>query len=301
MSNFNKQTTTNNTNNVSSSSDAVDDDDDFWSTKILPPKSADDAAGDAADADDDTDTYPPSGSSIIPSEITEDGRMTHVTVDSTGISSYTSAVQERCGFLKRLGRTFPDHYIIGINYGDETEEGSSVLPYISKSGQFREEVFDTILNGANHEALISLNRTKLPMIRRGEIYTVRKSGWEHYDVAVEVNKSDYTLLASPSEPTARKAPPGSYERQMKITLALHGSLDDLLPIVDNYNSYLRTRGSKEETVCLVPLSRIQEFFPCKNRSVHSHANCPYGHARFSEDEAKSGIILTCQPSMPYTL
>jgi len=253
-----------------------------------------DAAGDAA-----VDAYPPSGSSI-PLEINEDvEESTYVTVDSTGISPYTFKVEKRCGFLKKLGKTFPDDFIIGINY--PTSKGPEVLPYISKTGQFREEVADTILNGANHEALMSFDRTKLPMIRRGEIYTVPNSPWEHYDLAVELKREDYTLLASPSEPIVRDRPRGSRERQKKISLALHGSKDALLPIVDNYNSYMKNPDSKKESVCLVPLSRIEEYFPCQNRSIHSHANCPYGHARFSEDEFMTGIILTCQPSMSYSI
>ena len=305
MSNLNTQTITNN------------DDDDFWSSPsvIKKPYNTADAV-DQLSATDEAfppevssmpykmdDDYPYSGaSSNPPQEVSEDaGESTYVTVDSTGYSKYTCEVEKRCAFLKRTGKTFPDHFIIGINYGDDTEERSEVLPYISKSGLFREEVAETILNGADHEALISFSRTKLPMIRKGEIYTAPPSRWEHYDVAIELKREDYTLLASPSKPNRITAPRGSKERQKKISLALHGSKDALLPIVENYNSYMKTFGSKKETVCLVPLDRIEEYFPCKIRSVHSHANCPYGHARFSEDDAKTGIILTCKPSISYSM
>ena len=211
------------------------------------------------------------------------GESTYVTVDSTGYSKYTCEVEKRCAFLKRTGKKFPHHYIIGINYGH-----SEVLPYISKSGLKDEEVAETILNGADHEALISLNNTTLPMI--GEMYTAPPSHWEHYDVAIELTREDYTLLASPSKP--KNGSRGS----KKISLALHGSKDALLPIVENYNSYMKTFGSKKETVCLVPLDRIEEYFPCKIRSVHCPKNCPYGHASDASD-AKTGIILTCKPSM----
>ena len=304
-------TTTNNTNTNNSSMSAFKStSDEDGALYLMKPSGGDTTCS--------SEGHPLIGSSVpvLPKSVPPDedaDRPSHAALHkalrNTGIYDSTSGEPDRCSYLKLLKKKFPDHFVLGKNFGDETEAGSLVQPYLYLTGQENERIIrDTVSDGACHEAHITLKTETLKTqirhrFKNKDNFYNAKHNKRHFNARVEVKLSDYSLSELLEfDPMCASSDCTRYNRtrkytnlgDLKMSLFLHGSLDDLIPIVNNYSSYLRTHGSKDAgkgAVCLVPLSRIEEYFPCENGSDCINEDCPYGH----ETRSEKPVILTCTP------